>query len=93
MPFELGEELTREGLVEHHRMHDSAGWYTHPLHDAEEIDQALMLLRIGHALVSLCKAGGAHSALEEFEDIELTEPARVALEAAAARWAKQSAAA
>ncbi|CAN0462042.1 unnamed protein product, partial [Ectocarpus fasciculatus] len=57
LPVEIGEALVAQGTVEHHRLHDSAGWYTHPLHDSQDVETAEWLLRLAHALYEIKQKG------------------------------------
>lgn len=85
LPPELGEALVREGRLDHHRLHDDAGWYTHPFHDSRQVTEAEWLLRLAHALhglraTGLAAEGGALGALE------LGADAAAAVQASARRW-------
>ena len=83
----------RRGIVEHHRIHDSAGWYTHRLQNQCEIKQADWLLRLGHLLVELSICQGDESKVrEELSAIELDEVMEGALHRCSARWRASAAA-
>jgi len=91
LPVELGELLVARGVVEHHRMHDSAGWYTHPLHDRRDIEEARWLLRLGHALVTACAEGG-DGVDAELAALELDDEVRAAFVVNCERAARSGAA-
>ena len=86
LPSELGAVLVSEGIVEHHRLHDGAGWFTHPLHSGREVAEAEWLLKLAHLLVELCAEGpdGPHAAAERAA-LPLSEAARAALDVAVQR--------
>ncbi len=93
LPLELGEELVRRRIVEHHRIHDSAGWYTHRLQNQCEIKQAEWLLRLGHLLVELCICEGDEGKVrEELSAIEMDEVLEKSLHCCSARWRASAAA-
>lgn len=93
LPLELGEALVARGVLEHHRLHDSAGWYTHPLHDGRELDEALWLLQLAHLVTSVCRADGDIDAVaEELGGVEVDDEIRAALQIAADRIAARRAA-
>ncbi|MCO4773884.1 MAG: MATE family efflux transporter [Deltaproteobacteria bacterium] len=92
LPVELGDELVRRGIVDHHRIHHSAGWYTHLLQNRRDLSEANWLLRLGHLLAELCLVEGEEGKVrEELSAIELDAELRVHLERAAARWRAEAA--
>lgn len=90
LPVEIGEALVERGTVEHHRLHDSAGWFTHPLHDSQDVETAEWLLRLAHALYEI-KKRGPESPLttEELDALSLCERSRSAIITATQRWGTQ----
>ncbi|MFT5683303.1 MAG: putative MATE family efflux protein [Myxococcota bacterium] len=86
LPMELGEALIGRGLVEHHRMHDSAGWYTHVFHDTRSLEEAGWLLRLAHVIYAIRLRGTDEQAAEALSELDLDGPCQAALAQAAARW-------
>ena len=92
LPVEIGDELVQRGLVEHHRMHDSAGWYTHALLNRRDVSEANWLLRLGHLLTRLSDARGDEGAvLEELQSIEKDDLLAKQIHCAASRWRSEAA--
>ncbi len=79
LPCELGEQLIKEGRVEHHRHHDDAGWYTHPLHERADVEQARGLLELAHALLTSVRAR------DEAVELEVSDAVRSAFQVAVRR--------
>lgn len=79
LPLELGEQLVHDGRVEHHRHHEDAGWYTHPLHERRDVDEARQLLELAHALLTAVRARG------EAVDLGLSDELRAAFRTAVRR--------
>jgi hypothetical protein len=87
LPLELGETLIVRGLVEHHRLHDSAGWFTHRFHDNCEVEQAKWLLRLAHAVYEIRQRGLGHEETQaELSSLGLEETCQAAIAQAASRW-------
>ncbi len=84
LPPGLGESLVREGKVAHHRLHDDAGWYTHPFHDQREVAEAEWLIRLAHALYGLRVAGVAGG--PALDALALATESQQAVDTAAGRW-------
>lgn len=84
-PPEVRDQLVREGKVEHHRIvHDSC-WVTHRLDGPPDVEEAIWLLRLSHALLRLAREPG--EAQRELRELELTEAERASIDRAHARWA------
>lgn len=88
LPAELGDVLAACGVLEEHRVHERAGWYTHALNEREDVAEAEWLLRMAHLLYEVCVEGieGEHAAAE-FADLPMPDAARAAVVVAASRWA------
>lgn len=87
LPAELGDVLAAECLLEEHRVHERAGWYTHALVEGQDVADAEWLLRLAHLLYEIRVEGleGEHAAAE-LEGLPLSPAALAAVEVAAARW-------
>ncbi|MAA78070.1 MAG: MATE family efflux transporter [Deltaproteobacteria bacterium] len=57
LPMELGQVLVKNKKVTHHRLHEDNGWFTHELHNNEDIDIALWLLELSHAIYEVRTRG------------------------------------
>lgn len=86
LPLELGEALIRRGLVEHHRLHDSAGWYTHAFHDTRSLEESAWLLRLAHSVYAIRLNGVDAQVTEQLTALGLDVSCQSALTTAAARW-------
>jgi putative MATE family efflux protein len=87
LPFDVGEVLVANGVVEPHRMHEGAGWYTHRLQDADDLDRAQWLLRLGHGLTRLfCHDPPTPEGRSDLDDLNLDDALRAALDRSKARW-------
>jgi hypothetical protein len=87
LPFELAESLVQRGKVEHHRMHNGSGWYTHAFHDSQSIVEITQLLRLAHVLYEMRLRGAeAEQTQAELATLQLSPTCVAALERAASRW-------
>lgn len=89
LPAELGDVLARDCVLEEHRVHERAGWYTHELHVRRDVEEAEWLLRLAHLLYEIRVEGieGEHAA-GELDGLRMPEGVRGAVEVAAGRWAR-----
>lgn len=88
LPRDIGELLVDRGILCHHRLHDDAGWYSHPLHDGREVDEALWLLELAHVLYESHKRG-LDDALtqQELAVLDLDDELRTVVDTVCRRWA------
>jgi len=74
LPMELGEVLVKNQKVTHHRLHEDNGWFTHELHNSEDIDIALWLLELSHAIYEIRTRGLCDDRTQqELSNLHLTE--------------------
>lgn len=87
LPRELGEALVQAGKLAHHRHQDDTGWYTKRIEVKEDVERALWLLSLAHALYEVRKRGvDAPLVAAELADLGLAPACRDAAVLAARRW-------
>lgn len=87
LPVEIGEFLCGRGVLEHHRLHDNNGWFTHLFHNEKEVSRAEWVLRLSHALYEIKKRGPeAPLTNQELDTLDIPAAGRAAVIAAAQRW-------
>jgi putative MATE family efflux protein len=93
LPREIGELLVKQKMLEHHRLHDNAGWYSRQLVTSHDVRQSQWVLRLAHALFEIWKRGVDHEiSKQELAALNLPEGAAEAITTAAARWTPVTAA-
>ena len=86
LPYEVGQNLIRLNIVEHHPNHD-CGWYIHHLRTEEELKQGIWLLYLAHALVQIRTRGSDHPVTEsELEKLCVSEECRSSIITSTERW-------
>jgi hypothetical protein len=86
LPLEVGENLVRRGVLDHHAQHPDNGWYSHPL----DRGQAAWLLQLGHLLYELRQRGeGDPITQAELDAFTHTDACKAALLDAIGRWEPQ----
>ena len=78
--MELGQVLVKNKKVTHHRLHEDNGWFTHELHNKEDIDVALWLLELSHAIYEVRTRGLCDDLTQqEIAHLELSQEENEAL--------------
>lgn len=87
LPIEVGENLTQRGVVTPHRQHEDNGWFSHSITSADEVDQAVWLLRLAHLLYEMSRRGiGDPVTQAELAEFTVTEQCVQSMLASARRW-------
>ena len=86
LPLEVGQNLIRLNVVEHHPSHDN-GWYIHQVDTNKEIQQGVWLLFLAHSLYMIRKrGGGCQVTQEELGKLCVSEQCRESIMASTNRW-------
>ena len=87
LPQDLGEYLIEYGSVEHHRLHETSGWFTHTLKVEHDVDIAKWLITLNHLLYEIKKRGFEDPITrKDYEAIEVCELGRAILTNVIGRW-------
>ena len=86
LPLEVGENLIRLNIVEHHPLHDN-GWYVHQMHSSKEIEQTIWLLFLAHSLYEIRKRGADDPLTQaELDRLSVSEQCRSSIISSTERW-------
>ena len=87
LPHNVGLYLLERGYVEHHRNHDGHGWFTHELHSAKDMEEAMWLLKLNHLIYEIKKRGMNDSITQqEMTNLELCATCRSELDKLNTKW-------
>ena len=89
LPQEIGLYLVVQGFLEHHRLHDGNGWFTHKLESEQDVNIAKWLIKLNHLLYEIKKRGLDDPITQkEFAAVEVCEVGRAVLQKCVGRWSK-----
>lgn len=74
LPMELGTLLCSSQKVVPHRLHENNGWFSHELHNADDIEISFWLLSLAHAVYMMRVHGWSDTQTQrEIEHLSLTQ--------------------